>query len=120
MLSMRSHMLCAALTLPWLGGCVSAPASVEADVPLVHASLAYSLDRDAIITPTGNLDIGNRVQLNSRTYQVQAAYVSATGTECRTLTLSSDEMMPGTERTLCQRSGQWVMLSPLVKHTESY
>lgn len=120
MLSMRSHLLCAALTLPWLAGCVSAPASVEADVPLVHASLAYSLDRDAIITPTGKLDTGNRVQLNGRTYQVTTAYVSATGTECRTLMLAAEQMMPGSERTLCQRSGQWVMLSPLVKHTESY
>ncbi len=115
----RSFFLAGIAALPWLTGCASAPTAVEANVPLVHSSLAYSLERDAIIAPSDSTTVGQSIQLNGSVFSIDSAYISATGSECRRLRLQSDDTSHDDERIMCQRRGQWVMLQPLVKNIES-
>lgn len=115
----RSFFLAGIAALPWLTGCASAPTAVEATVPLVHSSLAYSLERDAIIAPSSATTVGQYVQLGDSSFIIDSAYISATGSECRRLRLQTDNSSHNDERVMCQRRGQWVMLQPLVKSIES-
>jgi len=115
----RSFFLAGIAALPWLTGCASAPTAVEANVPLVHSSLAYTLERDAIIAPSTSTVVGQRVQLDGSTFMIDSAYISASGSECRRLRLQSGDIAHNDERVMCQRRGQWVMLQPLVKSIES-
>lgn len=115
----RSFFLAGIAALPWLTGCASAPTAVEANVPLVHSSLAYSLERDAIIAPSNSVSVGQQIQLSGNAFMIDSAYISASGTECRRLRLQSDSNRHDDERVMCQRRGQWVLLEPLVKSIES-
>lgn len=115
----RSFFLAGIAALPWLTGCASAPTAVEANVPLVHSSLAYTLERDAIIAPSASTSIGQQIQLDGSIFMIDSTYISATGSECRRLRLQNNGNHHNNERVMCQRRGQWVMLQPLVQRIES-
>jgi hypothetical protein len=105
-------------------GCVSGPKLTQADIPLVHSSLAYSLTPDsesAINIPNANSlsSSSNTVSINYKglQYQIAKRYVSATGNKCIRFVLQKGEASPTSANnrlTTCQRNGQWRVIAPLV------
>lgn len=112
-----------------LGGCSSAPQPTQADIPLVHASLAYSLSAEqdvAINIP--QIDAASHsgakvgINHNGSRYYLNERYVSALGHECIRFSLANQaDIHPSVapaRLTACNRNGQWAVISPLVASTE--
>ena len=105
-------------------GCTNSPTVTEADIPLVHSSLAYSLAPDkelAINIPKANIYFDTKesfkIRFDGYDYEASKNYVSATGNKCiRFSSKDSDSVRNGAQRklTTCQRDGQWRVVSPLV------
>jgi hypothetical protein len=105
-------------------GCTNSPTVTEADIPLVHSSLAYSLAPDkelAINIPKANVYFDTKesftIRFDGYDYEASKHYVSATGNKCIRFSLQdSDSVRNGAQRklTTCQRDGQWRVVSPLV------
>ncbi len=117
------------LTLPFAliisaAGCTHSPTVTEADIPLVHSSLAYSLTPDkelAINIPKANIYFDKKeflsIRLGGYDYAATKHYISATGNKCIRFSLQdSDSVQTGVQRkvTICQRDGRWKVVSPLV------
>ena len=109
-----------------LAGCSHTPTSTQANIPLVHSSLAYSLSGDqgmVINIPALNSsfnDIQNlSITYGSQQYNAIKHYISASGNDCIRFQQSGTEAF-GTPRrfTACKRKGQWTVISPLVVSTE--
>lgn len=111
-----------------LGGCASAPRTTEADIPLVHASLAYSLSAEqdvAINIPKLNTAFHTNspisITYQGQSYKTSKYYVSASGNQCmrldplQTSTVSSQREQ---RLTACNRNGQWSVIAPLVVSTD--
>ena len=105
-------------------GCTNSPTVTEADIPLVHSSLAYSLAPEkelAINIPKANIYFDTKksftLRFNGYDYEATKHYISATGNKCIRFSLQgSDSVHAGIERkvTTCQRDGKWRLVSPLV------
>jgi hypothetical protein len=105
-------------------GCTNSPTVTEADIPLVHSSLAYSLTPDkelAINIPKANVYFDKKesfsIRFNGNDYEATKHYISATGNKCIRFSLQdSDSVQNRAQRkvTTCQRDGQWRVVSPLV------
>lgn len=99
-------------------GCTNTPTSTNADIPLVHSSLSYSLtpENQAINIPKINTHDGQHaplmVNVNGTQYQSTKHYVSATGNKCIRFTSVQKENLE--VMTTCKRDGQWRVISPLV------
>ena len=105
-------------------GCTNSPTVTEADIPLVHSSLAYSLapeKESAINIPKANIYFDKKesfsISFGGYDYAATKHYVSATGNKCIRFSLQdSDSVQTGAQRkvTTCQRDGRWKVVSPLV------
>lgn len=105
-------------------GCTNSPTVTEADIPLVHSSLAYSLapeKESAINIPKANIYFDKKESFSIRfggyDYAATKHYISATGNKCIRFSLQdSDSVQTGVQRTVttCQRDGRWKVVSPLV------
>ena len=110
-------------------GCTNTPTETEADIPLVHSSLAYSLNRTTALTidiPRANtlFDTEESIPITygGARYHSQERYISATGNRCIRFVLSdsSESAQNSTAHeklTSCERNGVWFLLNPLVKTT---
>ena len=110
-------------------GCTNTPTVTEADIPLVHSSLAYSLNRTSALTvniPKANTLFTTNdsipITVNGARYLSKERYISATGNKCIRFILSdnSPAKVSNTTRgklTSCERDGVWVLISPLVGTT---
>lgn len=105
-----------ALTL-LLSGCAHQPAQVEATIPLVHDSLAFSLkNKDANIIPTELLRSNRSVTVGDDTFVVGSLYTSAVGAQCYWLHLQArNDGTSDFTRSACKENGEWVLLPALVK-----
>ncbi|AXT37765.1 hypothetical protein D1814_03285 [Alteromonas sp. BL110] len=105
-------------------GCTNSPTVTEADIPLVHSSLAYSLAPEkelAINIPEANIYFDKKASFSIRfdgyDYSATKHYISATGNKCIRFTLQDSESVHASAQrkvTTCQRDGQWKVVSPLV------
>ena len=121
-----SYLLLGITTL--LGGCASAPQPTEADIPLVHASLAYSLSAEqdvAINIPqlasSSNAHTPISINYAGSRYYSDKRYTSARGHECIRFSLAKEDTRPTNAQsrvTACNRNGQWSVITPLVESTE--
>ncbi len=106
-----------------LVGCTSSPRVTQADIPLVHSSLAYSLapeEEIAINIPKANIYHDTQesflIRFNGYQYETSKHYISATGNKCIRFSLQKTETDSQAQRklTTCQRNGQWRVITPLV------
>lgn len=109
-----------------LVGCSNVPQTTEADIPLVHSSLAYSLSVDdplVINNPQLNASFSTKGKLSitygGHTYEAVKQYTSASGNDCIRFQLETTELTDVRPRfTACKRRGSWAVISPLVVSTE--
>ncbi|OFC69028.1 hypothetical protein [Alteromonas confluentis] len=97
-----------------LSGCASAPEPVNANIPLVSTKSIELVSAEVVSVPQGQIASGSQVQINGSLYLVGNSYLSASGMSCRTLKAMA---MTAAPRSMCQRDGQWQVLSPLITHT---
>lgn len=111
------------LTTLYLSGCTNTPDIVEADIPLVHSSLAYSIapdtDNVAISIPTyktqNNTLDSIEITVNGEQFVPIKQYMSVTGQQCiRFMSQKSATHARGIKRTACLKEGQWTLLKQLV------
>lgn len=121
MLVKRSLLLISVATSLMLNGCSLSPKQTESDIPLVHASLAYSLSQKSddlfsrrVIATNGDTSF----MLDNVSYNIARQYKSVSGLECVQLAPieSSSEKI---NRSACQKQGQWILLPLLVTDTSS-
>ena len=107
-------------------GCTNTPTITEADIPLVHSSLTYSLINTTALT--NNAPKANRlfnasdltpITFEGVRYRVEERYISATGNKCMRFVSSDNENVSGSNAmreklTSCERDGIWVVIKPLV------
>lgn len=100
-----------------LSGCAHQPTQVEATIPLVHDSLAFSLkNKDANIIPTEQLRSNNNIAIGGDTFLVGNQYTSAVGAQCYWLHIQAkEEVKSDFTRSACKENGEWVLLPALVK-----
>lgn len=113
-------------------GCTSLPTVTEADIPLVHSSLSYSLiksDHVTINIPNANLLFNSEgsVQISFKGINFNATkrYISATGNKCIRFKRDTATSNYSTDTdiykkfTSCERNGVWVLISPLVTNLDT-
>ncbi|MCQ8849699.1 hypothetical protein NQT74_14000 [Alteromonas stellipolaris] len=125
----RAFLLVALTSL--LAACSNVPKSTTADIPLVHASLAYSLSAEedvAISIPNLNSSFSQgqsiQIMLEGIDYEATKLYTSATGNDCirfqATLSATQSKNEDTKDKlTVCKRDGAWSVLSPLVASAQS-
>lgn len=108
-------------------GCTNTPTVTEADIPLVHSSLAYSLNKTSALTvniPKANKLYDTKelipITYNGARYHSKERYISATGNKCIRFVLSETSATPEPSNTRgkltsCERDGVWVLINPLVR-----
>lgn len=109
-----------------LVGCSSIPKQTEADIPLVHSSLTYSLtagSSEAINVPELNSAFNDSQKIdiiyNNYPYEADKQYISALGNACIRFHLSDKNAHNATNRfTTCKKKGQWTVIPPLVVATD--
>lgn len=126
-----THFLSTVTIIVGFTGCTSAPTVTTADIPLVHSSLAYSLNANTEVTiniPKANILFDTNdtllITVDGANYKAKKRYISATGNKC--IRFSLDENVNSTARndapslaskdkfTSCERDGVWVLINPLV------
>jgi hypothetical protein len=129
MLKHITYFFSAVTVMMGVTGCTNTPTVTKADIPLVHSSLAYSLNSTtalAINIPRANMlfDTNDLIPIifNGVRYQSKERYISATGNKCIRFVLSDSgkEAVPSATRrklTSCERDGVWVLINPLVGTT---
>lgn len=107
-------------------GCTTHPTVTKADIPLVHSSLAYSLNSTTALTvniPRANMLFDTKdsipITFDGARYHSKERYISATGNKCIRFVLSDSnaDIQTSTTRgklTSCEREGVWVLINPLV------
>jgi hypothetical protein len=110
-------------------GCTNTPTVTEADIPLVHSSLAYSLNSTTALTvniPKANMLFDTKdsipITFDGARYQSKERYISATGNKCIRFVLSDSNVTAASSATRekltsCERDGVWVLINPLVATT---
>jgi hypothetical protein len=116
------------LTTLYLSGCTNPPTVTEADIPLVHSSLAYSIAPDtksvAINIPTYKVSDDTLdtfvITVNGADYIATKQYTSISGQQCiRFVSQKSVINKQQDKRTACQKEGRWVLLKQLVASINS-
>lgn len=116
------------LTTLYLSGCTNTPTVAEADIPLVHSSLAYSIapntESVAINIPTYKIIDDTLdtfvITVNDASYVATKQYTSISGQQCiRFVSQKSATSKQQERRTACQKEGQWVLLKQLVASINS-
>ena len=114
-----------------LAACSNVPKTTTADIPLIHASLAYSLSAEenlAISIPNLNSSFSQnqniQIVFKGIDYQSTKLYTSATGNDCirfqATLSGTRSQIKYNQNKlTVCKRDGAWSVLSPLVASAQS-
>jgi len=97
-------------------GCSSPPPQVNAEIPLIHPSLASSLNSaNAIIIPEPTGMQQKSIDLEGVAYSPSETYIAATGLRCMVLQPDFDSSREAPSRRACKQDGQWQLLPLLTQ-----
>ena len=107
------------ITFGFLSGCISQPKTVKASLPLVNPAFTVqdtqtpSSKNEAKAIPELNLQPGNAIALEGKTYRVSEGYTSAMGMLCYRLESSGQSGATET-RPVCKHQNHWMLYPVLV------
>lgn len=114
MIQHRRALCCVFGLTSIISGCTTLPKQVDADIPMVHSSLANPASSNKARSVPDIGDSGTSVTINQQTFTVLNQYVSATGKVCKRLQPDGLQQSGVTNQSVCRNDGEWLILAPLV------
>lgn len=103
----------------FLSGCISQPKAVKASLPLVNPAFTVQEEQTTLnnnqakAIPELNLQPGNVIALEGKTYRVSEGYTSAMGMLCYRLDSAGQSGATET-RPVCKHQNHWMLYPVLV------